>query len=90
MNYTRKLLIVKIIGKIKLRFMNFRYVMNVHMTIMYTNFQMKLQVSLKVTVQLIYNDLKLAGCTKGGVVNIPTKFEVILKKLVFLVKFRHF
>ena len=29
------------------------------------------------------NDLKLAGCTLGSVVNIPTKFEVILKKLNF-------
>ena len=29
------------------------------------------------------NDLKLTECIRGGVVNIPTKFEVILKKLNF-------
>ena len=41
-------------GKIKLRVMNFGYVMTVNGTIMHTNFQTKLQVLLKVTVQLIY------------------------------------
>ena len=40
-------------GNIKLRALNFRYVMGVNMTIMYINFQMNLQVSLKVMVQLI-------------------------------------
>ena len=84
--YKETLLTVEILGKIKLRVLNFGYVITVNVTIMYTNFQMKLWVLLKVTVQLIYfgpNDLKLAGCTKGGVANIPTKFEVILKKLTF-------
>ena len=33
-------------GKIKVRVTNFGYVMAVDRTIMYTNFQMKLQVSL--------------------------------------------
>ena len=37
----------------KLKVMNFGYVIAVHDTIMYTNFQMNLQVLLKVTVQLI-------------------------------------
>ena len=41
-------------GKIKLRVTNFGYVMTVDVTIMYTNFQVKLWVLLKVTVQLIY------------------------------------
>ena len=40
--------------KIKLRVMNFGYVITVDRTIMHTNFQMKLQVLLKVTVQLVY------------------------------------
>ena len=40
--------------KVKLRIMNFRYAITVNVTIMYTSFQMKLQVLLKVTVQLIY------------------------------------
>ena len=43
----------KIIGNIKLRLMNFGYVMAVHVTIMHVNFQMNLWVLLKVTVQLI-------------------------------------
>ena len=30
------------------------------------------------------NDLKLTGCTRGGVRIIPTKFEVIPKKFNFL------
>ena len=29
------------------------------------------------------NEMKLAVCTLGGVINIPTKFEAILKKLNF-------
>ena len=39
--------------KIKLRITNFGYVITVDVTIMYTDFQMKLQVSLKVMVQLL-------------------------------------
>ena len=45
---------VKIMGKIKVRVTNFGYVITVDVAIMYTNFQMKLQVSLKVMIQLIY------------------------------------
>ena len=41
-------------GKIKLGVMNFGSVMTFNMTIMCINFQMRLQASLKVTVQLIY------------------------------------
>ena len=43
--------IVKIMGKIKLRMMKFGYVTTVHVTIMHTNFQNKLWVLFKVTVQ---------------------------------------
>ena len=43
---------VKIIGKIKLRVTYFGYVVTVDVTIMYTNFQIKLQVLLNVLVQL--------------------------------------
>ena len=39
--------------KIKLRIINFGYVITVNVTIMHANFQVKLQVSLKVTVQLL-------------------------------------
>ena len=39
-------------GNIKLRVLNFGYVMAVNMTIMYINFQMNLQVLLKVMVKL--------------------------------------
>ena len=41
-------------GKIKLRVMNFGYVMTINITIMCINFQLKLQVSFKVMVQLDY------------------------------------
>ena len=41
-------------GKIKLRVTNFGYVITVNVTIISTNFQMKLFVLLKVTVQLVY------------------------------------
>ena len=41
-------------GKIKLRVLNFGYVMTVKVTIIHTDFQTKLQVSLEVMVQLIY------------------------------------
>ena len=44
---------VKIMTKIKLRVLNFGYVMAVDMTMMHINFQMNLQVLLKVTVKLI-------------------------------------
>ena len=54
LDYTGKLLIVKIMGKIKLRVTNFEYVIVVIVTIMHINFQTKLQVSLKVMAQLIY------------------------------------
>ena len=40
-------------SKIKLRVLNFGYVIAIDVTIMYTNLQTKLQVFLKVTVQLI-------------------------------------
>ena len=43
---------VKIITKIKPRVLNFGYVVAIDMTIMYINFQMNLQVLLKVTVKL--------------------------------------
>ena len=39
--------------KIKVRITNFGYVMTVNVTIMYTNYQMKLWVLLEVMVQLI-------------------------------------
>ena len=39
-------------GKIKV--MNFGYVITVNMTIMHTNFKTKLQILLKVMVQLVY------------------------------------
>ena len=55
--------------KIKLRIMNFRYVITVIVTIKYTMFQSKVQVLLKVMVQVIPNgpnELKLTGCTKGS------------------------
>ena len=39
--------------KIKLRIMNFGYVVTADVTIKYINFQSKLHVSLKVTVQLL-------------------------------------
>ena len=58
-------------GKIKLRAMNFGYVMIVDVTIMYINSQMKLQVSLKVMEHSIIigpNNLKLAEYIRGGVV----------------------
>ena len=44
---------VRIMTKIKLRALNFGYVITVHMTIMYIQFEMNLQVSLKVMVKLI-------------------------------------
>ena len=84
--FQRKLLIVKIISKIKLRVLNFGYVVTVDRIIMNTNLQMKLWVlyELQYTSFIIdSNELKLAGCTKGSVVNISIKFEVILKKLIF-------
>ena len=40
--------------KIKLKVTHFGYVVTVDVTIMYIDLQTKLQVSLKVTVQLIY------------------------------------
>ena len=40
-------------GNIKLRALNFGYVMGVNVTIMYKKIQMNLQVLLKVTTQLI-------------------------------------
>ena len=40
-------------GNIKLRALNFGYMMGVNVTIMYKNFQMNLQVSFKVMIQLI-------------------------------------
>ena len=43
---------VEIMTKIKLRVVNFWYVMAINMTIMYINFQMNLQVSLKVMIKL--------------------------------------
>ena len=43
---------VKIITKIKLRVLNFGYMIAINMTIMYINFQMNLQVLLKVMVKL--------------------------------------
>ena len=49
----KQLLIFNFIGNIKLRALNFGYVMGVDMTIMYINFQMNLWVSLKVMVQLV-------------------------------------
>ena len=48
-----KLLILEVISTIKLRVLNFGYMMTVNVTIMYINFQMNLQVLLKVTVQVI-------------------------------------
>ena len=47
------MLIFSFIGNIKLRVLNFGYVMADDVTIMCINFQMNLQVLLKVTVQLI-------------------------------------
>ena len=41
-------------GEIKPRVMHFKYMIAVNVTILYTYFQMKMQVSLKVMVQLIY------------------------------------
>ena len=43
---------VEIITKFKLRVLSFGYVINIYMTIMHINFQMNLQVSLKVMVKL--------------------------------------
>ena len=43
---------VEIITKIKLRVLIFGYVIGIDMTIVYINFQMNLQVLLKVTVKL--------------------------------------
>ena len=40
--------------KIRLRVLNSGYVLTVNVAIMHTNFQMKLQVLLKVMVQLAY------------------------------------
>ena len=40
--------------KIKLRITDFGYVITVNVTTMYINFQTKLQVLLKVMIQLIY------------------------------------
>ena len=40
-------------GNIKLRVLNFGYVMGVDVTIMYINFQMNQWFSLKVMIQLI-------------------------------------
>ena len=42
----------KIMTKIKLTVLIFGYVIAINMTIMYINFQMNLQVSLKVMVEL--------------------------------------
>ena len=53
-----KLLIVKSMGKIKLTVLNFGYVITVDVIIMYTNFQTKLQVLIKVMVQLIFYESK--------------------------------
>ena len=56
------------------------------MAIMYINFQINLQVLLKLQSNLFNiapNELKLAVHVKGGEDNIPTKFQIILKKLNF-------
>ena len=52
MDFIRKLLMVEIITKIKLRVLNFRYVIAINMTIMYINSQTNLWVSLKVIAKL--------------------------------------
>ena len=49
----KQLLIFNFTSNIKIRALNFGYVMGVTVTIMYINFQMNLQVLLKVMVQLI-------------------------------------
>ena len=65
--------------------MNYGYVINVNVIIMHTNFQMKLQVLLKVVHYNSFpncpNELKLTDCSKGSVRIIPTKFEAIPRKL---------
>ena len=52
LDFIRKLLMVEIITKIKLRVLNFGYVIAINMTIMFINFQMNPHVSLKVMVKL--------------------------------------
>ena len=73
--------------KLKFRVLNFRYMIAIDMTIMHINFHMDVQVSFKVMVSnslnIAPNELRLAVWVKGGEVNIPTKFQVILKKLNF-------
>ena len=74
-------------GNIKLRALNFEHVMGVNMTIIYINFQMNLQVSLKDMSNLLNiapNELKLVLWINGGEVTIPTKFEGNMEKLNFL------
>ena len=85
--FYKKLLMVKIITKFKLRALRFGYVIAINTTIMHINFQMILWVTLKVMVSNLLNiaphELKLVVYVKGSEVNIPTKFQVILKKLNF-------
>ena len=65
-------------GNIKLRVLNFGYVMAVDVTIMCMNFQMNLWVLFKLwsnSLNIAPNELKLGVWDKGGKVINPTKFE---------------
>ena len=46
------MLMVKIMTKIKLKILNFEYVISIDMTIVYINFQMNLYVLIKVKIEL--------------------------------------
>ena len=74
-------------GKIKLRVTNFGYVVGIDVIIMYTNFQMKLCGLLRsygtTHLLLVQMSGNLQYALRVVWSNIPTKFEVILKKLIF-------
>ena len=77
---------VEIMIKIKLRVLNFGYVIAINMTIMCVTFQKNLQVSLKVKSNLLNIapiELKFVVWVRSGQVNIPTKFQVNVRKLKF-------
>ena len=80
-------------GKIKLRVTDFGYVVTVNVTIMYTNVQMKLHVSLKVMVPLLSYLSKWVETYRlycGWCEDHSYKIWSYSEEIKFLVNFRHF
>ena len=87
------MLIYNFIGNIKLRVLSFGYVMGVHVTIMYINFQVNLQVCWKLqynSFNTAPNELKHSVWVKDGEVKIPTKIWRKSEGIKIFVKFSHF